>query len=414
MGKNILDSKALYMVLSIVIAVSLWFYVVSLDGNEKEKNITNIPVAFTGLEVLESRGLMVVGDPPTVNLRVRGEMSTLAGLSRDGVTLTVDVSKISAPNEYTMGYSFSHSASGSVELVSSSSNNITFEVARYTTRSIEIQGRFIGSAAEGYLAGDDEDFTFSPGMLTVSGQVEQVNQISYVRVTLSGENLTESIHGEQPFELVSNSGEVLRDLDVTLGSDTIHTTFPILATAEVPLTVALIHGGGSNDGNVSWEIRPKSITVAGERAAVDSLKEIILRSIDLSEVRSGDVLTYTIPLADELVNISGNTEAVVNLSFQGLESKIVTTSRIGYIHEPAGWRVKLITQEMPVEIRGTPEALAQIEGEQVRVVVDLDELSNPTAGQFTLSGAVYLDNVGSDAGAVGAESDYRVVVSLSR
>lgn len=414
MGKKILDSKALYVVLSILIAVSLWLYVVSLDGNEKEQNIMNIPVTFTGVEVLESRGLMVVGQPPTVNLRVRAELSTLASLGRDSVMLTVDVSKISAPNEYTMGYSFSHSASGSVELVGSSSNNVTFEVARYTTREIEIQGMFLGSVAEGYLAGDNEDFTFSPGTLTVSGQVSQVNQISHVRVTLFGENLTESISGEKPYELISNSGEVLQNLDVTFGSETIYTTFPILATAEVPLTVSMIHGGGSNSQNVHWELHPKSITVAGERAAVDSLQEIRLRSIDLSSVRNGDVLVYDIPLADELVNISGNTEATVTVSFEGLESKVVTTRRISYIHAPNDWKVRIITQEIPVEVRGTPEALAEIEGDNIRVVVDLDELYNPTTGQFTLSSEVYLDNVGSDAGVMGSDSDYRVVIALSQ
>ena len=55
MGKKILDSKALYMALSIVIAVSLWFYVVSQDGNEREKSISNVPVSFVGLDVLEER-----------------------------------------------------------------------------------------------------------------------------------------------------------------------------------------------------------------------------------------------------------------------------------------------------------------------------------------------------------------------
>ena len=42
MGKKILDSKILYIFLSVLIAIALWFYVTSLDGNEDSKPITMI------------------------------------------------------------------------------------------------------------------------------------------------------------------------------------------------------------------------------------------------------------------------------------------------------------------------------------------------------------------------------------
>ena len=46
MGKKILDSKALYVVLSIIIAVFMWGYVMSMDGSEEEQTIYNIPIQF--------------------------------------------------------------------------------------------------------------------------------------------------------------------------------------------------------------------------------------------------------------------------------------------------------------------------------------------------------------------------------
>ena len=46
MGKKILDSKILYILISVILSVSLWFYVISLDGNEDEKTIRNIPITF--------------------------------------------------------------------------------------------------------------------------------------------------------------------------------------------------------------------------------------------------------------------------------------------------------------------------------------------------------------------------------
>ena len=55
MGKKILDSKILYMVLSIVIAVSFWCFVTSTDGTPQTDTIGNIPVEFVDTDILESR-----------------------------------------------------------------------------------------------------------------------------------------------------------------------------------------------------------------------------------------------------------------------------------------------------------------------------------------------------------------------
>ena len=77
MGKKILDSKILYVFLSVLIAVFLWFYVTSLDGNEEKEIIRNIPITFIGEDVLAERGLMIVGNVPTATVEVRAAPSVL-------------------------------------------------------------------------------------------------------------------------------------------------------------------------------------------------------------------------------------------------------------------------------------------------------------------------------------------------
>lgn len=46
--------------------------------------------------------------------------------------------------------------------VAAKGNTVSFEIAVYREREVEIRGRFTGSVAEGYLPGDEEDFVFSP------------------------------------------------------------------------------------------------------------------------------------------------------------------------------------------------------------------------------------------------------------
>lgn len=416
MGKKILDSKALYVVLSVLISIALWAYVTSLEGNEDNMSISGIQVHFEGVDILEEKSLFIVGDAPTVTLRVRGPSNTLAKLDNENISVWVDVSQISTEGQFTQEYnvSFTSSNSGSISIVSQNPNKVTFTVARYLEREIEVCGRFDGTVAEGYLPGDAQDFKFSPATIKVSGEASLVNQVSSALVVVDGEDLTDSIAGEYSYQLIGNDGEEMAETDLTCSVETVYTTFPIRATKEVPLTVNLTSGGGvsADSQNVKYDIEPSSITVAGSREDVNAIDELMLQTIDLATVRDGDVLSIPIPLNNELENLSGTTEATVTFHISGVTTKSVETTNISCIGVPDGWQETLVTQAMTVEIRGTAAALEAITGENVRVVADLSEV-NPTERQLTVTPRIYLvDQEGSDAGVFG--TDYRVVVSLSK
>lgn len=53
MGKKILDSKALYVVLSVLLAFAAWLFVTSKDSTKDSERFANLPVEFTGEEILE-------------------------------------------------------------------------------------------------------------------------------------------------------------------------------------------------------------------------------------------------------------------------------------------------------------------------------------------------------------------------
>ncbi len=423
MGKKILDSKILYAFLAVVIAVILWFYVMSIDGNVQAKPINNIPVTFTGTEALEAKGLMVVDDEQTANLTVRATPRVLAQLTDETVQLVVDVSSYDSATTYTnVAYDVilpNGVSRDEVEIVSGSNGNtVSFEIARYRERSVEIRGRFTGSVAQGYLPGDDDEFVFSPETLLISGQESLVNQVAYALVTVDGEDLTETVSDNFSYQLIGASGDVLEDLDITCETETIYTTFPILATAELPLEVQFTSGGGVDADDARYELSVDSITVAGSQEAVDAIVAqgaITVATIDLATVEDGDVLTFPIALTEELSNITGVAEVTVTIELpSGLTTKTVETTNIRYLNVPDGWQATLVTQSVTVELRGPADALEPVTGNEVRVVADLSGITDPSAGQYSISNNnlyIYVDVVGNDVGAIGA--DYRVVVSLT-
>lgn len=420
MGKKILDSKALYVVLSIVIAITMWFYVTSMDGNQRSNPINNIPITFVGEEQLTSRGLMIAGDPPKASITVKATPAVLAKLTDSSVQLMVDVSTINKAGEYTLAYTVklpTNVSSSQVQYVRGETGNVTFTVAEYRQREIELRGKFVGTTAEGYLAGDQEDFVFTPAKITISGQAELVNQVAYAEVVVDGDNLSETVRGNYPYQFIGASGDVISNLDVECSAETVQTTFPILATAEVPLEVKLVEGGGVSLDQVKYTMSAETLTVGGTKTAVEALLtegSIELGTIDLGTVHDGDEIVFDVALTDELSNISGINQVTVTIDLDdSLKSKTVEATNITCISAPDGWTGKPLTQMLKVEIRGSQELLDAVTGDNVRVVADLKDI-NQAAGQYTVTANVYLDSVGTRDQIDVVGRDYKIVVSLYR
>ena len=408
-------NKGLYMVISVLLAIVLWTYV----GNENPDEsgpVRNLPVTFTGVELLESRGLMITdGLEQSVTLNVTGKRIAFRLLSSETVSITVDVSSIQQPGQYTQAYQVAYNlpgntSSSSLVVTERYPLNVTFTVAKMATRNIPVQGSMTGSVAENYQAGE---FSFSPSTIKVSGEESVVNRIDFAQVTLNQEDMDATYDGDLPYTFISFTGEALEDIDVTADAALVHTTLPIVKLKEVPLTVNLIPGGGISaddiDRYTQYTIVPKSIMVSGAAADLEPLKEISLGDIDLSKVLGTNTVSFTIPLAAELTNVSGVSEAVVQLSITGLTTATLEVDNIECINKPDGYTADPLTTSRQVQIRGTQEAVSAVTASQLRIVADLDNAVAATGTQ-TIPVKVYLDGR-SDVGVVG---DYNIVVSISR
>lgn len=429
MGKKILDSKALYVVLSVILTVCLWCYVTSTDGTPQPETYRNVPVIFEGLDILTDRGLMIVDENVTATVRAQAKPAVHAklseGLSNGTLTVTVNVSSVSGEGTHNLAYSVNRPAgvgSSDVSFLSTTgSSTVSVNVARFLRREIPIQGSFQGSVEQGYLAGNENDFRFSPETIVVSGQAEEVNQVAYARVTVTGENLTDNVYDSFPFQLIGANDEPLEDLNVTCEVDTVYTSFPIRAMAEIPLEVKLTAGGGLDVDDVRVDLTTDAITVAGSKDAVDALVSqgtITLAEINLATIKDKDERTFAIPLADELENLSGVAEVTATFKIsKRVVSQTFVTRNIQVINTPEGWDVDIVTQELPVEIRGTKTLMDALTPENIRVVVDLQSIT-PASGPYTLPATISLESAGTKA-ELGElppanASYYSVVVSLTR
>lgn len=415
MGRKILDSRLLYALLAIAISIALWFYVAAVENNTDSITIKGVPITFVNEEVLEESGMMIsAGRGQKATLELSGPMTDLANLNREKekISLTVDVGKITSPGEQTMAFDVElpSSYASRVTVQDWNPRNITFTVSRNIKKEIEIEGKFTGKLAEDYMR---DDFVIRPGKITISGIESEVNRVSHALVTVGGEEeLTTTFQGEMGFELIDFQGNVLSDVDVVCSVETVSVTLPVIKTADVPLSVKWITGGGVTDVKkyVDYTITPSAITVSGAEADLEPLKEILLGEINLAAVIGRQTFEFDIPLAPELNNLSGTTKAVVEVRIYGLSNKIMEVDNIQLENVPEGFTAESVTKTLQVLVRGSEEDLDLILPINLRVVADLSKV-DPVAGRYTVPVKVYLDGT-SDVGVV--SSDYKIVVDITQ
>ena len=101
MMERLKESRWLYILVSVLIAVAFWLYIRNVQNTASDYTIYNVPVQITNSRVLNERGLTVASlSQDTVNVTVNAPWSVQRNLNRNNIVATVDVSTITEAGSY--------------------------------------------------------------------------------------------------------------------------------------------------------------------------------------------------------------------------------------------------------------------------------------------------------------------------
>ena len=399
--KKIYNSKAFWMIVSLLASLAIWVYVTSVETDESKTTFRGIKVELVGEDILrDSKNLVVTDmDTSTVTVEVVGPRRIIGSLSSDQLVAQVDVSKLSRAAYTSQQYTIVYPDGTDTSKLSENRRTpetINFMVSAQTSKSIQVRGSFDGSLAEGYTA---EMPVFEPSTITITGSEAYLKDVEYAWVTFGKENVDSTYSVETGFTLMDANNEPCSTTGISFSTDVVTATLPLLTLKEVNLDVNIIEGAGATKANTKITIDPVSVTLAGDSSLLAGMNKIILATIDLTDFSSTFTETYTIPIDNELKNTTGVTKATVTVEIVGLETKTFRVTNFSCINATEGYEADIITESKEITLRGTPEALAQIKAENIRAVADLTDYKEST-GTYMPQVRVYVDGF-TDVGAIG-------------
>lgn len=400
--RKIYNSRVFWAIMSLLISFALWVYVTSVEGDEISKPLRGVKVELVGEELLRDSKNMVITDldTSTVSIEVKGPRRIVGSLDAADVVARIDVSKLSQAaynsQQYTLHFLNGVNASD-VQIVSRSPETVSFMVSKQTTKTVPVRGGFEGEIAEGYTA---ETPVFEPSTITITGAEAYIKDVEYAWVTFGRDIVADSTYTvDTGFTLMNEAGEPCSTTEISCSTETVSASLPMLEIKDVLLGVDVIDGAGANSSNIKITIEPTTVTLAGDSAILSGIKRIILDTVDLTDFASTFSETYTIPIDNELKNLTGVTEAKVTIEVIGLETRIFKVRNISCINTANGMAADIITQSIDVILRGTAEQLNAVKSENIRAVADLADYKDST-GSYMPNAKIYVDGV-TGVGAIG-------------
>ena len=400
-------NKLLYIGLSLLIAVIFWFFVDSEQGHNTTQTYYNIPVEFIGeTDTLPSRGLMLTtGADATVDLELRGPRTVISDLSREDITLQVDLTSITATGTFSMTYDLllpDEIPRSSVTTERASRSTITVTIEELFEKTVPVKVSVAGEVADGYIY-MAERMIAEPSKLTLSGREEDVDQVVSAQVMLDLSGATSSVNQEFDYILLDGQGNEVSGENITISSRRIEISAPVYLVKTLELTVDFTESPGSALEDLQdWYLGVTSIEVAGEAANLEGVDDILLATVDLSTLLSDTEMPLEITIPAGCVNISGITSTTLTILFKDtLETRAFTVSNISAIGLSQTQNFSRMTNSVEVLLRGDAQELEQVTADDIRIVVDLTPYEDN--GTYSVPAVVLVDGH-SNVGAVGTYS----------
>lgn len=376
------------LILSVLCAFVIWFYVVTVESPINEKTFEGVSVEV----LLPSNGNLSIfqGNDTKINITVSGKKSQLNRMSNEDFRLTADASNYTDTGKHQIAIDFDLPEGVTLIEASTKELPVHLDVKDTTTLELEIElsNPVLNSGIE--LPGTNE-IVKSVSEITVTGPKKALDNLEKAVATVEVGHVSGSMRAEPAIQLIKKDGTVETSSYITKSDESVWVEIPVFTTKKVKLKVDFEHGY-LNDSNCKVTLEPSTLTVRGTVEALAEMEEYTIYEVDEKKITDDKV---TIPLNLEGITTSEDIKSVeVRFEYIGISTKSITVSEFK-VTNPEKLEYKIDTENINIELRGKTSQINKITDEDITLTVDLTGYKSG-AGKVTLPVTVTVSDEYSD------------------
>ena len=399
MKKKLLKNLGLKL-LSVVIAVVVWFLVVMTNNPKDTRTFYDVPVRLVNVELLEAEGKVyqILDNTDLVRVTVEMPRNLMNELTKDDIVAEADVSKLTEINTIPISYSVIN-PDLNVTDIRGNRDVVRLSVEDEIKKWVNVKHNLVGEPAAGYIV---DSVSMNLTGIQITGPRSMVESVSEAVVEADVSNAVSNVSVNVEPAFYDEEGNLLSLSNVQKNEDTVHLDVRILATKDVSLEAGYM--GVPAEGylvNGEISIDPPTVKVAGTLSALMSVNKISIpqEEVDITGAAGNYEVTVNIrkylPENVKLVDNVGSARVNVTVGVEPEEERILTIPQrnIQIRSMPEGFEAVFdegTAGPNRLTVSGLSDAVSAIDQAAVTGVVDIaawmeeNEMSQLEAGVYQL------------------------------
>jgi len=382
--KKMLTNNLGLKLLSMVFAAMLWLIVVSIDDPVIYQEFSPVRVTMLNEHAVTSKDKVykIEDNSDIISVRVQAKRSVINKLSAENFTATADMEKnIKFDNLVGIEVTCSNRNVKAAD-ITKSRENVVISIEDASSEQFNVVVKQNGTPGSGYVVG-----TAVPerSLIRIDGPSSVIAKIKRVEAEIDVTGFTSDRTQRCSLRVLNSDGEPLDTtyLEYTGKTEGMDVHVTMLRTKEVPLRVGYVGTPAEGYSFQGLSYKPETIKIAGTAADIAVISAIIIpdEAIDIEGIteslqQSVEITAY-LPAGIRLVDEADAAVAVVAEieKKQGKTIRIPVTD-IELQNLRRGLKVDFgELEETEIIVIGTSTELAELNGDEVIVNLDLDDYS---------------------------------------
>lgn len=278
-------------VLSLAIALILWYVIGNINDPVKTVAFSGIPVQVINSDVLQNENKVYeITEGETVAISVRGKASIVEKLKAEDFTATADMSKLSIVNAVPIDVTVSQH-SGQLDISLGRVNTLKVNIEDRVEAMLPVVVETEGKQADGYAIGSKKS---SPNMVEISGSESMIKRLKEIRVRVNVQGESEDLYTRQSVKFYDQNGDLVESPTIECDTAAVDVTVELWKTKEIPVNITTVGTPAKGYGIAAFDYEPKTVVIAADDDKINELTSIELDPLDVSGLKEN--LEKTIPL----------------------------------------------------------------------------------------------------------------------
>ena len=360
--------KTITIIISILVALFLWAYVLGEVNPTTQQTIANVPVQLLNIQSLTARELAISGDGKyTVNVIIEGKRSDIMNITAQDIIAEADLFGWSKGENFVPVNVIAPEALKVLE-AKPAKVEVTIEDLVALSKQVEVIFR-------GDMPADTEEGSVEvkPAAIEITGARSEVESVTSVQVTVDVADFSAEGDTVQVVATAVNYAGMPVE-NIKLSATYIQVFAKLLRVKEVPLDVSII--GELADGLGAELSVPETIKIKGERSVIEGITSISAEPVDVTGVTGNGTVSVKVILPEGVELAKGHENIQAGVTIEETSTKVFqyTADEIVLEGLTTGKSINMQLTMVEVRVLGRKDIVNQLQKEDLNLFIDTENL----------------------------------------